>query len=73
MFYKKRYVSLKFMFSPFPVQEIPATIGSSETETALFVSLLEMTGPARAAHADAGSPLIDSKEAYAGTLPVPTR
>jgi hypothetical protein len=44
MFYKKRYVSLKFMFSPFPDQEIPATIGSSETETAFFVSLLEMTG-----------------------------
>jgi hypothetical protein len=36
------------MFSPFPVQEIPATIGSSETETAVFVSLLEMTRrPAR--------------------------
>jgi hypothetical protein len=43
MFYKKRYVSLKFMAIPFPVQEIPATIGSSETETAFFVSLLEMT------------------------------
>jgi hypothetical protein len=45
MFYKNRYVSLKFMFSPFPVQEIPANIGSCETETAFFVSLLAITNP----------------------------
>jgi hypothetical protein len=42
MFYKNRYVSLKFMFSRFPVQEIPANIGACETETAVFVSLLEI-------------------------------